>query len=362
MGGQKIKLHCFTISRLEKLSRKKKIICFGSGNNLTHLFDAMRDLRMEERISYIADNDKAKWGKSRILNGRLVPIENPERLRTENWDEIILLVAIVSYHVILKQLDGLLKGTRAVCTVSPAYRYWYDRILDKLTLRQPSRQALILQGEGDTCENAKALMQEFRKHKAYNSYQIAWLCEHTGRDGAYPAEICLLRNMPLRKHTARQIYAYYRYFNRAKYQIYENKMIPKVRKEQIACYMNHGTPIKSTKGKIVVYQDTDYVVAPSETAAAIICEQYEARKDQILICGAPRTDSLFGEETNRKLADALHLERYERMILWAPTFRVHENYSRRDSAKEYRFGIPLIEGEADYQAMVEVLKEKRCCW
>lgn len=358
MSRRKIKLHSFTISRLEKLSRKKKIICFGSGNNLTHLFDAMRDLRMEDRISYIVDNDPTKWGKSRILNGRSILMENPEHLRVENWDENILLIAIVAYHVILKQLDELLEGTKAVCLISPRYRYRYDEIFDKLTLRQPLRKALVLQGEGDTCENAKALIQEFRKYSTYKDYKIAWLCEKTGQSETYPTEIFLLRNMPLKKHTVKQIYDYYQYLNRAGYLIYENKMIAKARKEQTACYMNHGTPLKSTKGKIQVYPDTDYVVTTSEHTVDIICEQYEARKDQILICGTPRTDCLFVEKIDDRMADELQLSQYERMILWAPTFRVHENYSRRDSEKEFRFGIPLLEQEADYQAVVAILKEK----
>lgn len=359
MRGRKLKLHSYTISRLEKLSRKKRIICFGSGNNLTHLFDAMRDFRMEERISYIVDNDPQKWGKSRRVNGLSIPIENPEKLRTENWGCNLLLVTIVQYQAVLRQLDELLEGTKAKCVISPAYRYWYDQIIDRLTKRQSIQNTIVLQGEGDTCENAKALIREFRKYADYRKYRIAWLYDGESRSNdRQKSERCLLRELPLKRHTIRQMYEYSTYINRAKYQIYENKMIPKARREQIACYMNHGTPLKSTKGKIIVYKDTDYVLSPSESAAAIICEQYEARKNQILICGAPRTDCLLAEDSNRKLAEELHLERYERMILWAPTFRVHENYSRRDSEKKFRFGVPLLERETDYQAVFEILKEK----
>ena len=152
---------------MEKLSKDKKIICFGGGNNLTYVFDAVRDLRLEERVSYIADNDSRKWGKDRILNGRRVRMENPEKLRTEDWGTNILLVTIVSYQTAVLQLEDLLQGTGAVCLLSPFYRYWYDKIIDKITLKQPMRNVIVLQGEGDTCENAKALMQAFRKQKTY---------------------------------------------------------------------------------------------------------------------------------------------------------------------------------------------------
>lgn len=334
------------------------IICFGSGNNLSHLFDAMRDLRIEDRIRYIADNDSGKWGGSRKVNGRSVSIENPEKLKSENWDHNILLITIVNYHAVLKQLDGLLAGTGAVCLISPTYRYWYDRIIDKLTLRQPLRKSIVLQGEGDTCENAKALIREFRKQKKYARYRIAWLHDGSGRrEETYPSESYLLRDLPLKKHSPRQIYDYYTCINRAEYLIYENKMIPKVRREQISCYMNHGIPLKATKGKIAVYQDTDYVLSPSEQIIDIICEQFGAEKRQIIICGAPRTDCLFQTERNRKLEDFLRLEQYDRMIVWTPTFRVHENYSRRDSEKKFRFGIPLLDQEEDYEAVLRALKE-----
>lgn len=359
MDGYKITLHQYTISQMERLSRKKKIICFGCGNNLTHLFEAMQDLRMEDRVSYIVDNDSEKWGKSRRLNGRSVPIENPQKLKTENWECHMLLLAIVQYQVILKQVDELLEGTKAVCMVSPAYRYWYDRIIDCLTLRRSIWKAIVLQGEGDTCENAKALMQAFRKENNYQDYKVAWLYDGEHLNGErQQSERYLLRDLPLKRHNIRQIYEYDTYINRAKYLIYENKMIPKARREQIACYMNHGIPLKATKGKIAVYKDTNYVLSSSEHITGIICEQFDAEDRQIVICGAPRTDCLFTDERNQRLADELHIKQYDRMILWAPTFRVHENYSRRDSEKKFRFGIPLLEQETDYQVLLGLLKEK----
>lgn len=353
----KIKLYQYHISQLEKLSRNKKIICFGSGNNLTHLFEAMQDLRIEERVSYIVDNDSGKWGKDRRLNGRMIHIEDPQRLKAENWDCNLLLITIVEYHAVWKQLEELLEGTGAVCLISPMYRYWYDRIVDKLTYWKPLRKAIVLQGEGDTCENARALIGAFRKHKNYTDYKIAWLNDRLNQKSSkYSSETYLLRDLPLKKHTIRQIYNYYNFINRAKFLIYENKMIPKTRNNQISCYMNHGIPLKATKGKITVYQDTDFVLSPSENINNIICEQFAATKRQIIICGAPRTDCLFSEEKNQRLMDFLHLEQYDRMILWTPTFRVHENYSRRDSEKQFRFGVPLLEQERDYEAALSTLK------
>ena len=359
MKTQKLKLHQYHITQIEKISRDKKIICFGSGNNLTHIFSAMQDLQIEDRINYIVDNDSAKWNTNRVLNGKHFMIKNPAKLKSENWTANILLIAIVEYHAVLKQLEELLEGTGAVCLVSPVYRYWYDRIVDKITLKQPIRRAIVLQGEGDTCENAKALIQEFRKQNNYTNYIVAWLFDGgNGKCGKYKTEKYLLRDLPLKKHTVKQIYDYYAYINRAQFLIYENKMIPKSRKEQTSCYLNHGIPLKATKGKITVYKDTDYVLSPSKNMDDIISEQFGADKKQLIICGAPRTDCLFQTEKKRQLADFLHLEQYDRMILWTPTFRVHENYSRRDSEKKFRFGMPLLDQDEDLKALLDALKKR----
>lgn len=360
MKTKKLKLHQYNISKLEKISRNKKIICFGSGNNLTHIFSAMQDLQIEDRVHYIVDNDSRKWGKNRVLNGQNFIIKNPTELKFEDWDSNILIIAIVAYHVILEQLEELLKGTNAVCLVSPIYRYWYDKIIDRMTLRQPIQNAIVLQGEGDTCENAKALIQAFRTQKSYADYRIAWLYDgiHHGQSHIESnAEKYFVRDLPIKKHSLKEIYEYYSYINRARFLIYENKMIPKARGEQIACYMNHGIPLKCTKGKIVVYKDTNYVLSPSESTDDIICEQYDADQRQILTCGAPRTDCLFKKEKHKKLTEYLHLGQYKKMVLWAPTFRVHENYSRKDSEKQFRFGIPLLEQDADYKTLLEALNK-----
>ena len=269
MKEHNLKLHQYSISQIEKISRNKKIICFGSGNNLTRIFYAMWDLHIEERVHYIIDNDSEKWGSSRLLNGRSCDIENPERLKSENWDSHILFITMIEYHAVLKQLEHLLNGTKAVCLVSPVYRYWYDRFIDKLTLKQAIQNIIVLQGEGDTCENAKALIQEFRKQKKYTEYKVVWLSDKSNEnDGKDRSEKYLQREFPLKRHRLKEIYDYYKYINRAHFLIYENRMIPKVRDEQISCYMNHGIPLKATKGKITVYKDTDYPITMTCTGSS----------------------------------------------------------------------------------------------
>lgn len=62
--------------------------------------------------------------------------KNPKNFKMKNGIANIFLFAVVEYRVILDQLEEFLEGTGAVCLVSPAYRHWYDRIIDQITLKQ----------------------------------------------------------------------------------------------------------------------------------------------------------------------------------------------------------------------------------
>jgi CDP-glycerol glycerophosphotransferase (TagB/SpsB family) len=135
-------------------------------------------------------------------------------------------------------------------------------------------------------------------------------------------------------------------------------MINKVRKNQISCYMNHGIPLKATKGYIQVFENTDYVLSPSRNMDEVIEEQFGATREQLVLCGEPRTDVLFDPEIKENLRQFLHLERYRKMVLWTPTFRTYSAYSRKDSARDFPFGLPLLATEEDVKRLKEYLAER----
>lgn len=346
--------------KLERITRNKDIICFGSGNNFTRIFENMRDLQIEKRIKYIVDNESKKWGTLRKINDTVCLIKNPEDMLSDCLDRAVLLITIIDYQKVLGQVKALFNGERQIeCLIYPQYRYWFDPIADSLTRKLPIMNAIIFQGEGDTWENAAAVAKAWRENDRYRKYKIVWLCDHPRKFGKKRNENFVLRDMPLKRHSALEIMKYYCFLNRVHYLVYENKMIKKVRPAQVSCYMNHGIPLKATKGKIDVYEDTDYVLSPSRNINDIIMEQFGARSEQITICGAPRTDVFFTEGKCERLAEYLHNTEYEKIILWAPTFRTYEGFSRRDSEAQYKYGLPLIVSEEALDSLIQKLKEKR---
>ena len=142
---------------------------------------------------------------------------------------------------------------------------------------------------------------------------------------------------------------------RAKYIIYNDIPIPKLREEQIIIYLSHGCPpLKNVKGLINV--KSDLCISPSEDVVDLISYQYSVDKDKMFVCGLPRNDYLFKDT---KALSLLTNKKYKKVIIWMPTFReVDPSHAiRNDSSRIYNFGIPLINSQDDGYTLNERLKE-----
>ncbi len=355
-----MELRRYSVKKLEKKTEHKKIICFGSGNHLYYIFQAVSDTKLGSRIKYIVDNDRKKWGKTRDINGCKLEIKPPEEIKREEPEKVLILITLLDYNGVLRQLDEMLHNGRMwEIVLFPEYRYWFDRTLDSICKKLPFIHTILMQGEGDTCENARAVEDYMRNTARYSHVKTAWLCDHPQQFVNTRVSRYILRDLPMKEHSVKEALEYYSIVDRAYLYLYENKMIRKARRGQKSCYMNHGIPLKATKGKIVVYEDTDYVLSSSPNITHIFVEQYQAKESQIVICGSPRTDLLYQPKRSQKLADYLELSKYHKMILWAPTFRTIKGGSRSDSEKNFRFGVPVIDsGEALLHIQELLAKEK----
>lgn len=145
------------------------------------------------------------------------------------------------------------------------------------------------------------------------------------------------------------------YLCRAKYLIYSNVGIPKLKKQQLSIYLTHGSPpLKNIKGLINV--DADLCITPSETLFDLISYQFSINKDKLFTCGLPRNDYLF------KPSDAFAKfinKKFDKFFIWMPTFRkVNSKYMERNDSKViYNFGLPLIQNIDDYYNLNKALKK-----
>lgn len=356
-----MKLSGCSADKLRRISRKKEIICFGAGGNLFYVFEVYKKLKLEERVLFIVDNDKSKAGTYVELNGRRIEIKPADVLKEIDIKKYVIVITALKYPEIFSQIQNICGNPSGVCYKAPNRRFALTRIVERVAHRLPLSNTIVLNGEGDTCENAQALGKYIAENHYFNRYRLVWLCDHPEQFQESSRERYLNRRTLMIASSFRDVLKYYFYVGRAKYIIYENQIVHKLRMDQISVYLNHGSPpIKATKGVITLPGNLNYAVSPSRFSTQIISEQYSINKERILECGSPRTDILFAgnpDQEKEQWKEKIKLIAYHKVILWVPTFRQRKNTNRVDTSKNYLFGIPSIYSEDDLMQLMKILKE-----
>ncbi len=350
-------LEC-SAGKLKRISRRKSIICFGAGENLFYVFEVYKELKLEEKVCFIVDNDKNKAGTFVRLNGKQIEIRPVEALAEIDISKYVIVITALKYQEIFSQIQNICSNPYGACYKAPNKRFGLTQIVAKAMCRLPLSNVIVLNGEGDTCENAQALGKYIAEKSYFNKYRLVWLCEHPERFRGSSREIYLNRRTPMAAVSFWDVVKYYFYVGRAKYIIYENQIIHKLRTEQISVYLNHGSPpIKATKGVINLPRNLNYALSPSTFSTTIISKQYSVNRERIMECGSPRTDILFSEQKKELWKEKIKTDTYDKIILWVPTFRQRKNTNRVDSVRNYLFGIPCIQSEGDFLQLTEVLRK-----
>ena len=348
-----------TVEKLNKLSRHKPMICFGAGGVLFEMFRKTENLHMEKNVKCVIDNDETKWNSHISVGNVEIPIFPISILRELDLDKYTIVITAKKYEDIYVQIRKYLGKRKINCYIYPNYREWICKVFNNIAKKLPMRNCILFQGEGDTCENANALGKYIKEHDCLKNYRLIWLCDNPGRFKETTKEKYVARNICMQAKQYTLKWRYYYYKACAKYLMFENEIIEKERKGQISVYMNHGSPpLKSTVGHIVLPKNVDYVVCPSENVSEIICKQYGVDEEKLIYCGSPRTDIFFSGEECINLQRELEVQRYKKVILWAPTFRSMNKKKRIDSSMEYPYGVPVVYSELDYRKLVEALRCK----
>lgn len=355
---------------LNKLHKGKRLLCFGAGGRFNELIEAYSKDNLEQYIDYIFDNDEKKWNTYKEINGIKIPIKSPLNIK-EIYDKnyIILITLRCSDQVIDQIITSV--GKKIVCYETPVLGTWisgpvnlYMKVIRFLFKRLPLKNMILFGGWGDSQRENEMALRDCLVAKGYDKkYKIIWFSdkevdETIDKQSGY--EI-LHRTKLATYHNVRDIFKYYNVLYRSKYLFFENHAKPKVRKKQKNVYLNHGVPpIKQTKYTIILPKSTDICVCTSPEIADIVCEQYTVDTEKLLYCGNPRFDHLFLEE--KYIERFLQGKKYDKIILWVPTFRQHNILlSRWDSNRLYECGIPLIEKIEDFEVINRKLQELNVC-
>ena len=146
-----------------------------------------------------------------------------------------------------------------------------------------------------------------------------------------------------------------RIFLRAGHVFYSAGQIPiKPSKSQCVIHMQHGNADIKRMGNSTHIGNGDeffftYMIVPSEFYIRLDAEAYGCDESNIFVAGDPMCDELLTAPRN-----AYDFSRFEKMLLWVPTFRQSDYLNYSDSNLETL--VPLF-NEEDYFELNEVLKK-----
>ena len=207
---------------------------------------------------------------------------------------------------------------------------------------------IIIESHNDFDCNGGAFYDYLLKEGYNQRYRIVWMLQN--KKPAHLPENVL--GFDLFKPSLRKTY----YLYTAKYMTSDHHIIGRKRKGQIACYLDHGSiGLKAFKGMIELPDELDCILVPSDYLAPILADQYNLpypnQKQKVL--GYPINDIFYNDNLGdlRKLTH----KKYQKVILWMPTFRKPVDFNRMDSECELPLGIPILRDKAACNQLNEFL-------
>ena len=225
------------------------------------------------------------------------------------------------------------------------WRYKIDLLLQKILLvglkKKPLQNIIMIESHNDFDCNGGAFYNYIIK-KNYNSrYRIVWAVKNkSSMKKKLPQNVC---TVPLYRPSIIKNY----YHCNAKYLLADCDNFKKVRSAQVSVYCSHGgVTFKNVKGLIVVPDETDYILCSSEKYAPLMCDNFSIKypSERIINIGFPSNDILLDASDGDLFK--LTTQRFEKVILWMPTFRKSKN-GRADGDYINPFGLPLFETEEE---------------
>lgn len=234
------------------------------------------------------------------------------------------------------------------------YIYKIDVLIRKIFMvflkKQPLRDIIIIESHNDFDCNGGAFYDYLIKNSYNEVYKVVWALKNREKRRLEKN----VDSFQLYKPGLKKNY----YICMAKYFLSDNSIIDKMRNEQISIYCCHGAiSLKETRGLCNVPDFVDYVLSPSKNYDQILSWELSMPfpNNKMIHLGYPSEDIYFSNKDDefKKIIN----KKYIKKILWMPTLRKGGGYMRNDSHVTYKFGIPLIENEDDFNKLSNLLNK-----
>lgn len=339
-----------TYEKFQSLRSDRDIYMFGC-NDACRLF--LERFGFRWHFAGVLDNAPEKWGKS--FCG--LPVLEPGKVLPGLDEERIAIIIAMRMHTddVAVQLEELgfhtYYGLGVLLAGMEPYRETVEHI--EQVKAQPLEDMVMLESTNDFDGNAGALY-EYLKSRG-SGYRFVWVIKNDAnrrfladqRDDVVCPRICRA-----------ELEKYLSYRARAKWQIWDNHPIRKVRDGQINVFLQHfGMGYKQIAGIFNSPEYVDYALNTNENVYAYEKQALLYAPETRMIFGQlPRNDVLFmdGWDELSKITD----QKYDKYVMWAPTLRESAMFNRKDSDLEYPYGVSLLYREEDVRRLNEYLAER----
>lgn len=214
------------------------------------------------------------------------------------------------------------------------------------------KNSIVLESEGDCCDNAYALFDYMQNNGYLKKYKVTWLVEHP-ECFEESSMIKFVQKQINSKLTPKTIKA----LSTCHWYIYDHCDIlgKHKRNGQSIIFLNHGGGFKAASSKPISYADETYTPSKLFYYPAVVC--WGCPIETVIDIGFPRLDYLF-KPINKKqeiLIKDLELEKFTTIFLWMPTFRKSFNASISEDYFVSETGLPVLYKEEDLEKFDKLL-------
>lgn len=211
----------------------------------------------------------------------------------------------------------------------------------------PAKNIILMESTPDFSDNTKAVYDELIKRGVNKKYKIVWVVNPSFKIDKKDKNVEFL---PYDKEKRNRKLSYYNLV--AKCKICCNQFLTSQKEGQFSIYLSHGTGIKSIKNYYNVPNNIDCCLSAGEGVKELMAYEFNYDVNKMVALGFPRNDVLC---QNLKLPQGLFDNKYDKVIVWYPTFRQHKGAGKVTASQN---ALPIINDVDKAKQLNEVAKQK----
>ena len=210
----------------------------------------------------------------------------------------------------------------------------------------PCGNVIMFESVPDLADNTMPVFEEMIRRGMNKKYKMVWWVSNASKDfPKYENTVFIDKSSFMNK------IRFFWYRIRSKCVISCNQAITKIRENQCAIYMAHGTTVKSTKNFYCVPEAIDYVLIASEPSKEAMARELNADIEKIVSLGYPRNDVMGHFQVD------LHpfLEQdYKKAVVWYPTYRQSKGGGKTNAKN----ALPILHDAEKAIRLNEIAKQQ----